>query len=218
MNSATINVMSRLTLYTGSMNKSSLEITNTMDPKSRRIIAATFIKNFTEISQYNRFKSSNGGIIRKNNSNIQDERVVYADSTLFDVFSLNMIAGDKTTALKEPHSLVMNETAARKYFNSLDVIGKTILADSIDYKITGIVKDILRESNFTFDLFMPLCELEASRDNSWLNANLQTYLLLKPGTDFQDFEKRMNRSIDPLGKTEQPKLPVLQKGKRKGYK
>lgn len=162
------------------------------------IMAPTFIKDYTPlIEQYTRFKSSPAVVILKGNDLIREDRVVYADSTLFDVFTLEMIAGDKKTALKEPHSLVVNESTARKYFNSVDIIGKTILVnDSINYKITGVIKDIPRQSHFDFDLFMPLCESGASRDNSWLNANLQTYLLLKPGTDIRQFEKRLNITME----------------------
>ncbi len=108
-----------------------------------------------------------------------------------------MIAGDKKTALKEPHSLVITESAARKYFSSLDIIGKTVIVNgSTNYKITGVIKDIPPQSHFNFDLFMPACELEASRNPSWMNYNFQTYVVLKPGTDVREFEKQFNTAFE----------------------
>jgi len=161
------------------------------------IMGPAFAKDFTQIEQYTRFSSNPGVVIRKGNESIREDRVVYADSSLFDVFTLHMIAGDKKSALIEPHSLVITESTARKYFSSLDVIGKTLLVDNtINYKITGVIKDIPRQSHFNFDLFMPTCELMQSHDNSWLPTNFHTYLLLKPGTDFREFEKQMNRTMD----------------------
>ncbi len=161
------------------------------------IMGPTFAKDFTQIEQYTRLKSNPGIVIRKGNESIREDKVIYADSTVFDVFTLDMIAGDKKSALREPHSLVITESAARKYFSSPDVIGKTVLVnDTASYRITGVIKDIPRQSHFDFDLFMPICELTQSQDNSWLPTNFQTYLLLKPGTDFREFEKQMNRAME----------------------
>ena len=160
------------------------------------IMGPAFARDFKQIEQYTRFKVSPGVVIRKGNENIREDRVVYADSSLFNVFSLEMIAGDKETALREPHSMVITESVARKYFTGPDVIGKTVSIDGLtDYKITGVIKDIPRQSHFNFDLFMPLCELENSRSDTWITYNFQTYLLLKPGTDIRQFETLLNGAL-----------------------
>ncbi|MCW3116253.1 MAG: hypothetical protein JWM28_335, partial [Chitinophagaceae bacterium] len=146
--------------------------------------------------QYTRFKYSSGIIIRKGNENIREDGAIYADSSLFDVFTLEMIAGNKKTALKEPNSLVITESFAKKYFTSPDIIGKTLLLNgNANYKITGVIKDIPKQSHFHFDLFMPVSELEESRNNSWITTNFYTYLVLKAGTDIPAFEKQLNRAM-----------------------
>jgi len=161
------------------------------------IMGPAFARDFKQIEQYTRFRDNAGVVIRKGNDNIRENRVVYADPSLFDVFTLPMIAGDKSTALKEPHSLVLTESTARKYFGSTDIIGKTILINgNTNYKITGVIKDIPAQSHFNFDLFMPFCELEGNWDNSWLTTNFQTYLLLKPGTNIGAFEKQLNIAME----------------------
>jgi putative ABC transport system permease protein len=160
------------------------------------IMGPIFAKDFKQIDHYTRFKSSPGIVIRKGEENIREDKVIHADSSLFDVFTLPMIAGDKNTALREPHSLVITESTARKYFNSTDIIGKTLLIDGTNnYKITGIIKDIPRQSHFNFDIFMPINELDSRLNPSWVNFNFQTYLLLKPGTDTRRFEKEMNAAF-----------------------
>ncbi len=170
------------------------------------VMGPTFARDFNQIENYTRIKSSSGVVIRKGSENILEERVAYADSSLFDVFTFAMIAGNKKTALKEPNSLVITESAARKYFNSLDILGKTVLADGNNYKITGVIKDIPRQSHFNYDLFMSISKLDARLNPSWINYNFTTYLLLKPGTDIRKFEKRMNtafeRYLSPQFKTD----------------
>ena len=159
------------------------------------IMGPAFAKDFKQIEQYVRFKSSFGVVIQKGSESIREDRAVYADSSLFDVFTLEMIAGDKRTALKEPHSLVVTESTARKYFTGLDIVGKTLLVSGNNYKITGVIKDMPRQSHFNFDLFLPVSELENSRNTSWVNYNFQTYLVLKPGTDAKNFEKLLNKTL-----------------------
>ena len=161
------------------------------------VMGPAFTRDFKQIEQYTRLKYNPNVVIRKGGESIEEDRAAYADSSLFDVFTLEMIAGDKKTALKEPHSLVITESTARKYFSSLDIIGKTLLVNgATNYKITGVIKDIPRQSHFNFDLFMPNCELEASRNGSWMNYNFQTYLLLKPGTDIRQFQKQFNAAFE----------------------
>jgi putative ABC transport system permease protein len=161
------------------------------------LMGPTFARDFKTIEHYTRFKTNPGVTIRKGNESFSEDRAVYADSSLFDVFSLDMIAGDKTTALKDPHSVVITETLAKKYFNSLDVVGKTLtLYDSSNYKITGVIKDIPRQSHFNFDLFMPMCELENIRQDTWITYNFQTYLVLRPGTDAKTFQKQLNAAFE----------------------
>jgi putative ABC transport system permease protein len=161
------------------------------------ILAPVLARDFSQIEQYTRFKINSDVVIRKGNENIREDKVVYADSSLFQVFSFDMIAGNKATALKEPHSLVITESAARRYFTETDVIGKTLtIIGSGDYKITGVVKDLPTQSHFNFDLFLPLGELESSRNDSWITYNFQTYLVLKPGTNVRQFEKQLNRAAE----------------------
>ena len=91
-----------------------------------------------QVEQYTRLKWHGSLHIRKGNENLSEGRVAFADSTLFDVFTLPVINGNPKNALKEYHSLVITETIAKKYFNNTDVVGKTMLInDTGNYKITA---------------------------------------------------------------------------------
>jgi putative ABC transport system permease protein len=139
-------------------------------------LGQTMLNEFPQVEQYTRIQLHESFLVKKGDENIQENRVGYADSTLFDVFTLPMIAGNPKTALKEPHSLVITETIAKKYFSTTDVVGKTMLInDTGNYKITGVIKDMPKQSHFIFDFFVPLSENEGSRDDSWLSANWNTY-------------------------------------------
>lgn len=160
------------------------------------VMGPSFAREFPQIEQYTRLKNNGGLIISKGNDHIREDHVIYADPSIFKVFTLPMIAGDPENSLKEPHSIVITESMAKKYFNNINVIGKTVLANDKDsYTITGIIKDIPKESHFRVDFLLPVSMLDQSSDNSWFNANFHTYLLLKNGTDVKNLERQLNKQI-----------------------
>jgi putative ABC transport system permease protein len=84
-------------------------------------------KDYPQVEEYVRFYNSNGSkLIKKGDQYINENNVAHADSTLFDVFTLPLIAGDPQTALNDPNTVVISESAAKKYFGSSDAVGKTI--------------------------------------------------------------------------------------------
>jgi putative ABC transport system permease protein len=159
-------------------------------------LAAAFLSELPEVEQTARFRSRGGLQVRKGNQNIREQRVVYADATIFDVFTLPMIAGDPKTALKEPRTVVINESTAKKYFNTANAIGKTlILNDSLLYKVTGIIKDIPKQSHFNYDLFLSMQSLPESKDGSWVSNNFNTYILLRKGASQKTLEAKFPKII-----------------------
>jgi putative ABC transport system permease protein len=118
--------------------------------------------------------------------------VIFADSTLFDVFDFAMI-GDPKTALAEPNSVVITEKLAKKYFNTADAVGKTLVVNGREnYKVTGVIKAIPQQSHFNFDMFVSMSNSEESRQNSWLSHNFVTYIVLKKGADRQRLESQLD--------------------------
>lgn len=153
----------------------------------------TMVREMPQVQQYTRLKWHGNLHIRKGMENLSEGRVAFADSTLFEVFTIPVISGNAKTALKEYHSLVITETIAKKYFNSTDVVGKTILInDTAHYKITAVIKDIPKQSHFNFDVFVPMVEDAESNDDNWLSQNWNTYILLKQNTEVKQVQARLN--------------------------
>jgi len=161
------------------------------------MMGPAMVKEFPQVAQYTRIRWYGSFLVKKGNENIKEGKVAYGDSTLFDVFTLPMLAGDPKTALKEPHSLVITETIAEKYFNRIDVVGKTLLInDTGNYRITGVIKDIPAQSHFNFNFFVPFAENEDSRSDNWLSENYNTYVLLKNTADAAKLGPELNKMMD----------------------
>jgi putative ABC transport system permease protein len=155
-------------------------------------LAAALKEDFPEVEQSVRFNTAGSNQVKKGNQNIQEDMMVYADPSLFSVFTLPMISGSPATALVEPHSLVITERIAKKYFNTTNAVGKVLtFNDTAQYKITGVIKNIPKQSHFNFDFFISMTTIGASRDISWFNNNFHTYILLKPGADYKAFAAKL---------------------------
>ena len=154
--------------------------------------AAALKADFPEVEQTVRFINRGGFQVKKGSQNIQEYSMIYADPTLFDVFTLPMISGDPATSLKAPHSVVITERTALKYFNSTNVVGKTLtFNDSTLFKVTGVIKDIPKQSHFNFDFFMSMSTIKEGNDNAWFSNNFSTYILLKPGADYKKLQAKL---------------------------
>ncbi len=161
------------------------------------LMGTTMVNEIPQVQQYTRLRWYGSFMVKKGNENIQENKVSFADSTLFDVFTLPIIAGDSKTALKEPHSLVITEKIAKKYFNSTDVVGKNMTVnDTGNYKITAVIKDIPAQSHFNFDIFVPMIENDDNSDNNWLSENWNTYVLLKKNANVKQVEAQLNPLMD----------------------
>jgi putative ABC transport system permease protein len=143
--------------------------------------------DFPEVLQSTRIFPSGNVVKLKDQQPFQEDRVFLAEPSFFDVFSFPLIKGDPKTSLKNPFSVVLTETMAKKYFGNTDPIGKTLLFDGkYPVAVTGIAKDAPANSQFKFDILYSISTLESlykGRLEQWGNFGNFTYLLLAKGTD-----------------------------------
>ena len=144
-------------------------------------------KNFAEVENGVRIynpSSWNPFIIKSSDKIFQEKKFYYADSSFFQVFSFKLLRGNPTKALTEPNSVILTQSSARKYFESEDVIGKTLtINNKVEYKITGLLEDLPSNSMIQFDFLGSFSSLDASKEQIWWSANYQTYLLLSSNAD-----------------------------------
>jgi putative ABC transport system permease protein len=158
-------------------------------------LAPTLMRESPQIEQMVRFNYQGDILVKKDNQNIQDHHAVFADSTFFKVFAIPVIAGNPATALLDPTSIVIDETTAKKYFNSTDVIGKTLYVDNTTYcKITAVIKDMPSHSHFHFS-FIRKRGTQGDGANDWLSNNVHTYVLIRPTATRASVQKSVDGII-----------------------
>ncbi|MGZ8552832.1 MAG: ABC transporter permease [Chitinophagaceae bacterium] len=184
-------------------------VTNVTNEKGeRKTVAGTgqpqgpaFKEAVPEIMDYARLMGGDikGDVIANNKTlNLQ---MLFVDESFFNLFSFPLLKGDPATALKDISSVVITETIARRYFNSIEVVGKTLHSDADPSAqklgkpmiITGVAKDIPKNSSIRFEILLPLRFMQLSfTDTTWLNQYLGTFVMLTPGADINKVSKKFD--------------------------
>lgn len=168
-------------------------------PVTSDMMGETLKKDYPQVEQYTRIYASNGSkLVKKGSEYINEQHVAHADSTFFDVFTFPAIYGDTRTALNEPNTVVLTEKAARKYFGTTDVVGKSVETNENNgtaYKITAVIRDIPQASHFKPDFIFSMKNVNYQW-GQYLSHNFHTYIVFKEGTDAKAFEKNFKQYLD----------------------
>lgn len=98
---------------------------------------------------------------REGEKSFYEEKLFFTDSTFFEVFSFELVQGDRETALDNPRSLVITERMAKKYFGDEYAMGKTIhFENQLPLTVTGIAKEAPVNSHFRFDFLSTLMNID----------------------------------------------------------
>ncbi len=160
-------------------------------------MAAALIADFPEVENAVRFRDYGSSTIKFEDKSFKENRIIYADSTVFDVFTIPLIKGDSKTALVAPNTITLSESMAKKYFGDEDPIGKVLkLNNGSDFEITGVYKDIPSASHFHFDFIASVYTYDECYNQVWVSFNFVTYALLKEGVNHKDFENKLSSLVD----------------------
>ncbi len=155
-------------------------------------------KDYPQVENFVRFFNRGPFLIKKSGTldNIREEKILFADSSVFAVFTFPLVAGNPQTVLTEPNTIVLSETAAKRHFANENPIGQVLNLDNKkDFKVTGVMKDMPDNSHFKSEFFISMRSLDYQWDNFMAN-NHNTYILLKQGADPKAFEAYFNQIIE----------------------
>jgi putative ABC transport system permease protein len=158
------------------------------------------LKDFPQIEKVVYAQSSGPVVIRNGEASPSPDNMQYVDGPLLDILRFPFVKGDPATALKEPGSLVLTETEAAKRFGAENPMGQTLTlvsaGKSVDYRVTGIIKDVPKNSHFATDMIARYDPATFWADQpdfldsyGWQSGWM--YVQLKPGTDVAALNAQM---------------------------
>lgn len=164
---------------------------------------------FPEIDQVLQFSGRSDILLSTGDKAYQEEGIFFMDSTVFDIFSWELLQGDPKTALVNPFSIVLTESTARKYYGDEDPMGKTLKGSASagrsnagEYKVTGVIADVPENSHFNFNVLASLSTFRKSRPEIfeyWGYVDFYTYFLVNKQFDSENFRSKIPDFISAYG-------------------
>ncbi|MBS3808398.1 MAG: ABC transporter permease [Bacteroidales bacterium] len=160
-----------------------------------------FLDNsFPEIERTNRFGDRNL-MVQYNEEKFSLRNCVFADSTVFDIFTFPLIKGDVNQPFRDPFDIVLTRSTARKIFGDANPIGKIIKVDRrLHYTVTAVARDLPPNSSIQANAFASFRSIPAIYDTPkeriWDSYNnFFTYILLREGTHAGHLEEKVNKRL-----------------------
>jgi len=94
---------------------------------------------------------------RKQSLFYEFENIAFTDNNWFKIFTYQWKTGNPNTALTNPFTAVITSTLAKKYFNTDQVVGKTIRVENqYNFTITGVLQDNSTNTDVQANLFLSI--------------------------------------------------------------
>jgi putative ABC transport system permease protein len=159
---------------------------------------AEAVRSFPEVDESCRTAFS-GPVLFSHNKNSFNEEGIYADTSLFKIFTFTLTEGDPDKPLPDNNSIVISEQLAKKYFGNTTALGKVIrINNNSDARVTAVMRDLPSQSTlqFTFVLSYSLYAKEDLYNNEWgAWTGGGTYVKLHLGSDINAIEKKLSTEI-----------------------
>lgn len=163
-------------------------------------LGPTCIEQIPEVIDYVRFEDIPPQVIKYGEEVYNEDNIIIADPSFFDVFSFPLIRGTVFNEQSSPFDVILTESMADKYFGEEEPVGKTLQVlnngREIPINVIGIMKDIPQNSHLQFDFILNFNLVEIlGYPLTWFSPNYLTYLLLQENADADKVTGKMTNIL-----------------------
>ncbi len=157
-------------------------------------------EEFPSINNVVRFANTFFCLVSVDDNAFREKRFLFADSSVFSMFTFPLKTGNPKTALINPFTVVITPQIKEKYFGDKDPIGQTIYLQikshpgKFGFTVTGITEDIPSNSTIKFDFLASFSSFskilgDKAITNSW-DGPVWTYVQLKDNYSPKNIENQ----------------------------
>ena len=162
-------------------------------------LAKLLSDTFPGIQLATRVAVNSGWKISQSDKHFFNDRFIFVDPSFLRMFTVQFLEGNKETALQHRQSVVLTESARRKYCGGENALGKSLrVQNKYDVVVTGVIAGLPKNSTFRFDLLFPYHLYWGpnwQESKSWGGNPLETYVLVAGGTNIMDLEKNITAQV-----------------------
>ena len=165
------------------------------------IMARTLVKELPEVENATVLQVTGGHMDFVIDDKRYSERsYALVDEHFFEVFDFELVAGNRSTVLDEPNSIVLSEKQAMKFFGKTDVLGEGLKHSfGGEYKVTGVMKNMPGNSHLKLDILATPMSGNQRFDQmqtNWMHFQASVYYVLAPETDLKLLTGKINEVFE----------------------
>lgn len=139
------------------------------------------------------------GLVEYKERIFQEDDMLAADSTFFEVFDFPLLNGNPLTVLDRVNTVVLSSTMAKKYFKEEDPVGQALEFEGINLEVTGVMEDFPDNSHFQADFVLSMATMISYYPN-WVLTNNSgtshyTYIKTSDGIDPTSVEDELSKIV-----------------------
>jgi putative ABC transport system permease protein len=145
------------------------------------------VENFTRLSGTGRI------LVVRENRRFTESGASFADPGIFEMFTFDLLSGDRATALDEKNVVVLSEKIAVKYFGHEEPVGQILMLDNeLPVRVTGVFADFPLASTVRPEILISFDTLRDLAPDSyfanWTSQVLTTFVLLPQDISVPEIE------------------------------
>ena len=153
-------------------------------------LAGALQRDFPEIEATARILDSIV-VIRQGGEVFRADNFCYSEQSIFTLFAFHFLEGTAGGALTNPHSIVLTRSMEKKYFGRQQALGRTMICNGEDYRVTAVVADRPGNSDLTINGLL----YKDFNNTQWVLDDFQTYTfaLFRQKPDLRLFNRHLSR-------------------------
>lgn len=162
------------------------------------VVGPAYEEKIPEVLNACRVRMIGSMMVKYGEKSILQEDIVVADPSLFEMFTFQMLTSNTNEILVDPHSIVITEKTAEKYFGDEDPIGKVLnLNKEFDFTVVGVAENPPHNSTIDFEILIPFEFLKeiGMWNESWGSNSIQTYLEVQPNSSLAAINTKMTEIL-----------------------
>lgn len=146
--------------------------------------------DFPDVLRYSRYRGYGDSFVRTP-TGVTNERIEFADTAFFSMFSFPLLYGDAAQALADPHRVVLTEKVAQRLFGESNPLGKALeikLEDNFEpFVVSAVAKNLPSNSTAQFEILLPFSRYATTASGKrntdrWNSSSMMTFVELRPGS------------------------------------
>lgn len=180
-------------IFKGSVQGEKLNEAHVMPPTAQALLA-----DYPEVQEATRLRAYGTPRITYGGKTFREEEFAFVDPNFFQVFTLPLLKGDAETALTQPNTIIISQSAAHKFFGDDEPLGKVLTFSDFNQtlEVTGVMENIPENSHFRMDLLASMASFPDAESTSWMISEFYTYLVLQEGYDYKQLEAKLPQVVE----------------------